>query len=27
VDLHDVVHARDLSKEVRAIARRLLDSR
>jgi hypothetical protein len=27
VDLHDVVHARDLSKEVRATARRLLDSR
>jgi hypothetical protein len=26
-DLHDVVHARDLSKEVRATARRLLDSR
>ncbi len=27
VDLHDVVHARELSKEVRAVARRLLDSR
>ena len=27
VDLHDVVHARELSKEVRSIARRLLDSR
>ncbi len=27
VDLHDVVHAKDLSKEVRATARRLLDSR